>query len=214
VLSVPDAEPVDPARGTSVVRTGADGTVAVRIRAADPRNPRGDVDGAVASIGYSPRLEPSGNLGTTATGLDPRLDVIVVHARDQYSVPEIPDWARDVQPVLAQYSRLYPIMGHHLADLGDLDAVLPWRTAMLFALSRPLADPNHMPVTRDLSAAKRETILRWLRQLGPEATQRIRPPDRANSRPAPTPSRPVRDPKTELGGAAGARAAGDAPVGG
>jgi hypothetical protein len=215
VLSVREAEPVDPTSGTYAVRTGDDGTVTVQIHAADPRNPRGDVDGAVASVGYSPRVDPRGGVDTAATGLDPGLDVIVAHVRDQYSVPEVPDWARDVQPVLAQYSRLYSIMGHHLADLGDLDAILPWRAAMLLALSRPLTDPNHMPVTRDLSAAKRETILRWLRQLEPGPAQRIRPPDRSTTRPAMAPSPPLRDPKTELGDAAGARAVGGAaPVAG
>ena len=143
VLTHPDAEPVEPPPEIGVLRTRADGTVTVPIDLADPRNPRGEVDGAVATVAYSPRLTPNGGLDLAATGLNADLDLIVVHARDQYSVPEVPDWSRDVQPVLGQYSRLYPIMGHHLADLGDLDAILPWRAAMLLALTRPLTDPNH-----------------------------------------------------------------------
>jgi hypothetical protein len=36
---------------------------------------------------------------------------------------------------------------------------------MLLAMTRDIADPNHMPVTRDLSGPKRATIVRWLERL-------------------------------------------------
>jgi hypothetical protein len=55
-------------------------------------------------------------------------------------------------------------MSERLADLGDREAVIPWRRAMIFALTRPVTDPNYMPVTRDLSAPKLAAIVRWLEQ--------------------------------------------------
>jgi hypothetical protein len=38
---------------------------------------------------------------------------------------------------------------------------------MLLAMTRDIADSNYMPVTRDLSEAKRTAIVRWLEQLAP-----------------------------------------------
>jgi hypothetical protein len=42
--------------------------------------------------------------------------------------------------------------------------VIPWRRAMVFALTRDITDPNYMPVTRDLSAPKLAAIVKWLEQ--------------------------------------------------
>jgi hypothetical protein len=111
------------------------------------------------------------------SGLDPGTDVLVAHVRDAFTVPDRPNWTRDVRPILAPYSALYPIMGRHLADLGDRDEVAMMREAMLLALTRAETDPNHMPVTRDLSGPKRATIVRWLEQLEPPARRvaRVRP---------------------------------------
>ena len=63
-------------------------------------------------------------------------------------------------------------MREHIADLGDRDAVISWRRAMVFALTRSITDPNYMPVTRDLSAQKLAAIVKWL-EMSP--TQRAAP---------------------------------------
>ncbi|MGH3982898.1 MAG: hypothetical protein ACRDST_09525 [Pseudonocardiaceae bacterium] len=214
VLSLPDQ-----------VDTGVDGTATITLTAADPANPRGAIDGVVETIGYSARLAPDGSLDYAGSGLDAGLDVIVAHVRDAYPVPPDPDWERDVQPVLAQYSRLYPIMREHLVDLGDRAAVRPWRAAILLGLTRDIADPNHMPVTRDLSGPKRAAIIRWferlpaagsgmLRSAGPTApatavadATRVAPPGAA-------PPRDGRDAKAEAAAAAVRHALGDQAVNG
>jgi hypothetical protein len=148
------------------VETGADGTVQLPLTAADPGNPRGAIDGLVATIRYSPRLA-NGQPDYRGTGLIEELDVVVVHVREVYDPPQAPDWEADIKPILAQYARLYPIMSKHLVDLADLDAVRQLRTPMLLAMTRDIADSNYMPVTRDLSEAKRTAIVRWLEQLPP-----------------------------------------------
>lgn len=181
--------------------TLADGTVTVDLVATDPRNPRGAVDGAVETVTYAPRLARDGTPDYTGTGLDPGADVLVAHVRDAWSVPATPVWSRDVAPILAPYAALYPIMGQHLLDLGDEASVRRWRAAILFALDRDIADPNHMPVTRDLSGPKRATILRWLEQLEPSPTRRASPVDAG-----PTSSVPVHDAKSDLAAAAADRA--------
>ena len=65
-------------------------------------------------------------------------------------------------------------MGRHLADLGDLRRDRDDAGGDAARVTRADTDPNHMPVTRDLSAAKRETIVRWLEQLEP-TPRRVHP---------------------------------------
>ncbi|MGW4800035.1 hypothetical protein ACWEPC_47230, partial [Nonomuraea sp. NPDC004297] len=147
------------------VRTGGDGTATVRLAAGDPGNPRRGLDGVVERVAYSLRTAPGGGLDLAGSGLDPYVDVVAAHVRAAYPPPSDDDLERAVQEILAPYARHYPIMGEHLVDLGDLDAVRPWRAAMLLALSRDITDPNHMPVSRDLSAPRRAAVLRWLHGL-------------------------------------------------
>jgi hypothetical protein len=55
-------------------------------------------------------------------------------------------------------------MSQGLFSLAD-PAVAKQHAALLaFAFERDIDDPNHMPVTRDLSAGKRQTVLAWLAQ--------------------------------------------------
>lgn len=163
--------------GPATVETGPGGTATVTFSAGDPGNPRGALDGVVERVGYSPRVTEDGELDLDGSGLDPSFDVIVAHVRDAHVPPADEDLEREVQRLLAPYALHYPIMGEHLVNLGDLEALKPWRAAMLLALSRDITDPNHMPVTRDLSEPKRATILRWLRGLptGPRAMARAVP---------------------------------------
>ena len=65
-----------------------------------------------------------------------------------------------IQPVLQQYANLYPIMGKFL-DLGDFESVVQHRRLLTLAFSLDETNPNAMPVTRDLSPAKRAAILAW-----------------------------------------------------
>jgi hypothetical protein len=70
-------------------------------------------------------------------------------------------------------------MSRHLFDIADLAAVDAHRSQMELAFFRPIDDPNYMPVTRDMSAAKREIIIKWLRL----------PPQRRAQAPGPPPFR-------------------------
>ena len=133
--------------------TVAAGRGGVRLEAGDPANPRGYLDGQLYLVDY--RLP-----GQSNTSRQP-FDFVVVHVRDAYQVPERPTWA-DVQPILTQFANLYPIMSKGFIDLGDRAAVLANRELLLLAFSRPVTDPNYMPVTRDLSEPKRQTLLTWL----------------------------------------------------
>lgn len=143
------------------VVTDANGRAVVSLRATDPDNPRGPIDGEVFAMNYSTSLESSGQLNLENTGLS-GLDAIVVHVRDRFEIPDVPEFHRDIEPIMKQYARLYPIMSHHLFDLADYASLVRYRTSLLLAFQRPIHDANYMPVTRDLSAAKIATLVKWL----------------------------------------------------
>jgi hypothetical protein len=175
------------------ILTGADGTAAVKLRASDPGQPRRlidgkthPVDGQVYKVAYSPAGSPSAP-DRNGTGLSD-FDVVVSHVRGHVEVPDTPDWDADVRPILADYALLYPVMSRHLFDISDHAAVANHHAQMQLAFSRPIEDPDYMPVTRDMSRARRQIIVNWLRT--PRA-QHVRPAHAEPRQPAPTPSAPV-----------------------
>ncbi len=68
----------------------------------------------------------------------------------------------DLQPIFQQYANLYPVMNRFL-NLADYDSVVANAHLLLLAFGLDPANPNAMPVTRDLSPAKRNAILAWLK---------------------------------------------------
>jgi hypothetical protein len=146
--------------GNTIV-TDATGVASLHVTASDPGTPRQPIDGQIYAVGYSPRLDGSGNLDTTGTGLG-GLDVVVAHVRSGFPIPDRPEWYRDIQPIMAQFAQIYPVMSRHLFDLADYDAMAKHRKILLLAFGRGIEDPNYMPVTRDLSNNKRATIVKWL----------------------------------------------------
>jgi hypothetical protein len=47
-------------------------------------------------------------------------------------------------------------------DISDEATVLGFATGILGHMKRPITDPAHMPVTRDLSPTKTQMIVAWL----------------------------------------------------
>ena len=78
----------------------------------------------------------------------------------------IPTWYGDLQPIFQQYANLYPVMNRFL-NLGNYADVVANRRLLQLAFGLNPADPNSMPVTRDLSPAKRSAIMTWLAQATP-----------------------------------------------
>ena len=164
-LNMLGGPPPDPAVGTpteaisypSNLSTDNRGkaVLCVEARAAGPGNPRGYIDGQVYGIGYQPAEQPA------QASTNP-WNFISILAFDRVDVPDKPTWLADVQPILQQYGNLYPIMSKHLVKLGDYDSVVAHLGILKLAFSRPIEDPNYMPVIRDLSAGKRAIILKWL----------------------------------------------------
>jgi hypothetical protein len=149
-----------PANGISFplsIPTDASGRGAVPLTGAtlNPPMPRFYIDGQVYGIGYQLANQPAG----TVTNFWNYISALVF---SPFDVPARPTWYADIQPILTQYGNLYPIMSKHLVDLGNYDSVVAHLKILRLAFSLPIGDPNHMPVTRDLSDRKRAMILFWI----------------------------------------------------
>jgi hypothetical protein len=82
-----------------------------------------------------------------------------------YRTPDEPAWRQDVEPILSEYAQVYPVM-KDIVDLADYDGVVANKDALATVFNLPQDSPHYMPVTRDLSPAKRQMILAWLQTTG------------------------------------------------
>lgn len=80
---------------------------------------------------------------------------------DAFTIPQNPTWTRDVQPVMAQYMRLYPGM-QEILNMADYDVVQQNAQALQHVFSLEITDPGRMPVTRDLAPTKMQMVLQWI----------------------------------------------------
>jgi hypothetical protein len=138
------------------------GTASLPIRAMDPGNPRGYIDGQV--YGVRPVLEETVFIPGTTYPFN-QWNFISILVWDAFHPDEPPTWYGSMEPIFQQYANLYPGM-KQLLDLADYDAICANRRLLLLAFGLDVGEPNSMPVTRDLSPAKRHAILRWLNETG------------------------------------------------
>lgn len=89
-------------------------------------------------------------------------DMVNIHLRSYFPIPPRPIWD-DISYEMTQFSNLYPIMSKYFIDLSDPQALIANKEILIFAFTRDLKDPLYMPATRDLSNAKRKTIIKWLK---------------------------------------------------
>ena len=139
--------------------TDEKGIVSLTINTSDPHNPRKVIDGDLAKIQYKVPNQESFN------------DEAAIHVLvfDSYRIPSVPSWS-DVFPIFRTQADLYPVMKQFI-NLDQLDDVIGHRKLLKMSMSLPFDHPNYMPVTRDLSNAKREMILQWLDRLEPPRGQ-------------------------------------------
>lgn len=145
--------PQDKFKFPSSIVTAANGTAKLEFSAEDPGTPRTYLDGQIYLIDF--RLPSQGNQARSS------FDYIVTHVRDACPILSEPTWD-DVAPILTQYGNLYPIMSRQLVNLSNPHDIKRHAKLLHFAFDQPITSPNYMPVTRDLSQAKRETILKFL----------------------------------------------------
>jgi len=201
----------------AAIATDATGWATMTLATTDPGWPRTYIDGEVYGVNLA--VTAGGNAAANAgTSFSPSCFVSVL-AFSKVEVAGPVTWARDVQPILQQYSNLYPrphgpdryvpYAGeaplHPVVNLSDEAEVGAFAAMIRSALKLPIGDPNHMPVTRDLSEGRRQILLDWVGQqlAAPEVAAAV---EAAPGLPAGPPQTPRRD-------FAAARAAAEAPAG-
>lgn len=175
-------------------RTNTNGMALLTLTPGDPGTPRwfnGGLDYGIDGQVYGIR--------PTFTALAPELlpnqwNFISVLLWSGF-VPARPLTWDAIAPILQQYANLYPVMGRFL-DLGDYAAVVKHADLLKLAFGLDPSNPNAMPVTRDLSTAKRDAILAWLTNPLPgvavsvkRAPDVLRAPAPETATPAPLPSK-------------------------
>jgi hypothetical protein len=156
-------------------KTDGNGRARLSITAVNPGDPRQFVDGLVYAIVCSVQESPA----DPQVALNSDGNFISVLIFDSVPVLAAPGWD-DVRPIFKQYADLYPRPhgpdpyapfdglppSHPVVNLEDYEEVARFARRIQKALELPIEDPNHMPVTRDLSGAKRKLLLNWLRNVG------------------------------------------------
>lgn len=139
------------------IRTNDQGVAQLDLTASDPGEPRKsqNLDGQVYFVQYN-FADP--DLFTTFT--QDANDMVSVLVFTQYAIPEHPTWDNSIRYILPQYGKLYPIMSRF--GLNDYDSVVNYAQSIADVIRRPLTDPLHMPVIRDLSPHRTEAILKWI----------------------------------------------------
>jgi len=180
------ATPADVIRYDPRAITNEQGVARLRIQAHDPGQPRGYLDGQVYAI--YPALEE-----TIISPANPypynQWNFISLLVWSGFEPEEPPTWFGSIQPILQQYANLYPVMQRFL-NLGNYESVCAHIPLLTLAFGLNPADPNSMPVTRDLSAAKRTAILRWLTDTAEDGKPRKGDAEQAATTPQPTGASP------------------------
>ena len=174
------------------------GVAQLPITTSAPGNPRGSLDGIV--FGIRPAVE--GTLGVGANYAFNPWDFVSLLIWDEFAADDPPTWHGAIHAIFQQYANLYPVMDR-LLDLGSYESVCAHLDALELAYGLDPSDPNSMPVTRDLSAAKRAAILRWLREPGEDGKPRLGtppPPEPAVAAADAAPPEPADAPDPALGG--------------
>ena len=149
--------PADGISYAATLNTDHHGKAVLKIQSGPlgPGTPRGYIGGQMYGIGYNLTAQPANYVSNA-------WDFISVLAFSPSTIPEAPTWEADIKPIFTQYGNLYPIMSKHLVDLSSYESVCRHLEILRLAFSLPIADPNHMPVTRDLSADDLKMILKWM----------------------------------------------------
>jgi hypothetical protein len=143
------------------VTTDANGRGVLTVAASDPGNVRWFNNGQDYGIdGQVYGVRPAFADNALNTGPVDQWNFVSFLVWSGYTAANPVTWF-DLAPIFQQYANLYPVMNRFL-NLGDYDSVVANARLLQLAFGLNPADPNSMPVTRDLSPAKRQAILGWL----------------------------------------------------
>jgi hypothetical protein len=160
MASPPVATPTEALRFGPTATTDANGRATLSVDAGDPGAARVFPGGQSSIDGQVYGIRPAFADAILNTEPINQWNFVSFLLWSGFDPPAKPTWT-DVQPILQQYANLYPSMLRFL-NLADYDSIKANAKLMTLAFSVDVSDPNSMPVTRDLSPAKRKMILAWL----------------------------------------------------
>ncbi len=151
--------PADVLSFPEFVQTDKNGDACFEVTAVKaPGNPRKYIDGQIYLISFVAEAEPQPGPNR----------FISIRVFDDLPIPDKPTWWGDIVPMFQQYVRLYPFMQDRM-DLGDYPTASQGiRGISSLILSTSEDDPRYMPITRDMSAAKKKILKRWIEQGMPQ----------------------------------------------
>ena len=175
----PWASPTNGVQFNSEAKIDSNGIATVNFRAARIGTPRSDmgIDGQVymylyhikgdcqleycpMSLSYAPGLEEEYIVSTCIDEI-----AIKVHSSPSFKYERPYTWVDHVQPIFIIYERLYPVMQAIVNMSSYEDVIKPQNLNLLnFSMQLDMSHPNYMPVSRDLSHAKRSLVLEWLEE--------------------------------------------------
>ena len=146
------------------VLTNCSGMALVELAASadGPEHQHSYLDGDLYDVTYCPEGGEEPNFNSSASKL-------TLHLYDKFTSPSDVSWwgsgensSDSVYNIFRQYANLYPVM-RSIVALDDYHSVIRHRPGLLRTLMLDVNNPGHMPVTRDLSTAKRDMIVNWLK---------------------------------------------------
>jgi hypothetical protein len=182
----PVATPAGAIDFASSEKTDGHGKAVLTLKTTDPGTPRYFNNGADYGLdGQVYGIRPS--LPAQFTGPVNQWNFISILLWSSFTPAQPVTWT-DVEPIFVQYANVYPVMNRFL-DLGSYASVVRHAGLLTLAFGLDPTDPNVMPVTRDLSPAKRNAILSFLANPLPATVQVAAAAPRALevSRAAPSP---------------------------
>ena len=149
---------------TQDIKSNQLGLATISFKAPDPSNAREFIDGQLYPYLYwaeSNPIDPERTCSGT-NFLYLLNSYFIIRVFDSHTYRDPPTWNEDVYPIFKKYANLYPVMTFNYIDLGNYYEVIKHISHIKMTMQLPKSDPNHMPVTRDLSYDKSKMILKWL----------------------------------------------------
>jgi len=153
----PVGTPTNALRFLTKCKTGRNGHVSWPFWACNPGSPRKYIDGQVYGVRFA---------------LVETMQLMMKYPFDYASFThflvwsEFPNppqtWHDGIKDIFTLYANLFPVM-KRMVDLSDYDTVVKRAAMIAYSMSLDFNDANYMPVSRDLSPAKLQAVLAWLK---------------------------------------------------
>jgi hypothetical protein len=188
----PVATPLSAIQFSATAPTKAQGLAVMSLKASDPGTPRYFNNGQDYGLdGQVYGIRPSFTDPQLTGGPVNQWDFISLLVWSGFKTAQPVTWS-DVEQIFVQYANLYPVMNRFL-NLADYGSVVANASLLTLAFGLDPQNPNAMPVTRDLSPAKRQAILSFLANPLPAAQpKRVPPKEERAEAPSPAVSKAAR----------------------